>query len=125
VLGDTFYRVPGIAMSADDPHEMDSFWTSPPRPDPALAERFVAHLRAEALLPGSFYDPTTWELLCDHVAQRVRSAMPAPARPLPQLVTVPSIPRSIAPAAEPAVALPAWRPSFLPVLPRPGLDPAE
>jgi capsular polysaccharide export protein len=126
VLGDTFYRVPGLATSADDPHEMDSFWTSPPKPDAALAERFVARIRADALLPGSFYDPTTWDLLCDHVARRVRSAMPAPARPLPQLVTVPWIPRPAAPAApEPAVARPAWRPSFLPVLPRPGLDPAE
>ena len=121
VLGDTFYRVPGLAVSADDPHEMDSFWTSPTRPDAALAHAFISRVRADSLLPGSFYDPTTWDLLCDHVVRRVWSGVPA----RPQPATVPAISRPMAPMGGPAVAMPTWRPSFLPVLPRPGLDPAE
>jgi hypothetical protein len=70
VLGDTFYRVPGLATSADDPHEMDSFWTSPPKPDAALAERFVARIRADALPAGVLLRP-------DDLGPALRSRRPA------------------------------------------------
>lgn len=123
VLGDTFYRVPGLAMSADDPHEIDSFWTSPPKPDAALAQRFIARVRAESLLPGSFYDPQTWGLLCDHVARRIRAGMIA--RALPRGGVVPAIRRGTPATPVPALGLPAWSPAFITALPRHRLDPAE
>ncbi|MEZ0167579.1 DUF6716 putative glycosyltransferase [Microvirga sp. TS319] len=71
VMGNTFYRVEGLACIGSTIEDINRFWRTPTPPDPEIAQAFLRHLVGSSLLPGSFYDRATWPSLADAVFQRI------------------------------------------------------
>lgn len=76
-FGDALYLGVGLAQRPDGPEGLDAFWNAPPPVDPVAADRFVAHVMAKALVPGSFYLPKTWPGIAAHVERRLTEAFAA------------------------------------------------
>lgn len=74
-FGNALYHAKGLAERPRTVAEVDAFWTDPPPVDTEKAIRFKAHVRRNALLPGSFYLPTTWPSLTDGVLARLRDIL--------------------------------------------------
>jgi capsular polysaccharide export protein len=81
-FGDALYQGEGLAIRADEPEQLDRFWTDPTPVDPDRVDRFVSHMIAEALIPGSFYLGSTWDGISREVERKLREAGPAPAAPV-------------------------------------------
>ena len=70
VLGYAIYRHPDLAHCGGDRESIDEFWTATRAAPTGLAARFEQWLKAVALVPGDFYDPTVAEETAKAIAQR-------------------------------------------------------
>jgi capsular polysaccharide export protein len=95
-VGDALYQVPGLCNGPADLAAMDRFWTDPPPVDGDLAAKFAKHVKAEALIPGSFYLPDTWSDICSAVRERIAAHLaqtaPRPADPPEEAAAGPAAP---------------------------------
>lgn len=72
-LGRSIFNIEGLATGAAGLEDLHAFWRNPIPPREKLAEKVVAVLKRDHMLPGSFYLPETWKGICERVDQRLRA----------------------------------------------------
>lgn len=72
-LGRSIFSIEGLATGANGVQDLHDFWHSPTPPREKLAEKVVALLKRDHMLPGSFYLPETWKGICERVDARLRA----------------------------------------------------
>lgn len=75
-FGDAFYQLDGLSTKPHGPADLDRFWSAPPPVDRVQTRRFSSHVKANALIPGSFYLKTTWPPLAAEVCRRLKASSP-------------------------------------------------
>lgn len=76
-FGKALYTVPGLCAPMSSLDDLDAFWNAPPKIAPELANSFIAHVRAKALVPGSFYLSYTWPGIAAGVVSRLDASLAA------------------------------------------------
>jgi capsular polysaccharide export protein len=72
-LGVAIYDMPGLT----DQQPLDTFWTQPQPPDPALVDAFVRALARATQLKGSFYNVSGMEAAAAEIVARVLAGVGA------------------------------------------------
>lgn len=76
-LGCTFYRVPGLVAAGTDEDALAAFWQAPPPVDQELSAKYLAMVRDQALVNGSFYRSDLWDAMIDRVLSRIDADQPS------------------------------------------------
>jgi capsular polysaccharide export protein len=71
-FGKAIYGIPGLAKGEATLDDLDDFWKNPVTPTEKLAQRVVALLKRDHMLPGSFYLGETWRRMSEAVDARLR-----------------------------------------------------
>jgi capsular polysaccharide export protein len=74
-FGNALYHARGLAERYRDERDIDAFWVDPPTVDTDRAQRFNAHVRLHALVPGSFYLSDTWPSMTEEIIARLRKTL--------------------------------------------------
>ncbi len=81
-LGDSFYRIAGLVAEGDGESGLDAFWHQPGAVDMDLFQAFVARLRRQVLINGSFYRRRHWRQMTQDVLRRLAMDGAGVAKPV-------------------------------------------
>ncbi len=73
-MGRAFYGIEGLAKAEATVGDLDRFWARPVPPDAGLARRFIAYLKRNHLIAGSFYYKPTWPGMARDVHNKITGA---------------------------------------------------
>jgi capsular polysaccharide export protein len=81
-LGESFYQIPGLVAPGEGEPGLDAFWRAPPAIDAVLFQAFVARLRRQILINGSYYRRKYWPKMTQQVLRRLATDRANTAKPL-------------------------------------------
>ena len=70
-FGEAIYRVQGLLFEGSDIAALSAFWRSPLPTDPNLFQRFVAELRRQTQINGSYYESDSFDAMSAQIIARL------------------------------------------------------
>ncbi len=82
-LGNAMYDRPGLTHHFESMADMNEFWRAPKKPDPVICDKFLAMVRHDCLVNGTFYDRDQFGLTFTKLIAKIGTAQQIPSKTTP------------------------------------------